>query len=703
MISYESQLEQYFKNKANSLTFVVGEKGLGKSYFIHNYYKEQKNIIYIKEQVFKSYFLDPIINAIAEFEDNSAITQDYLNMPDAVRKKMLEICKLNDVVICFESFNSYQEDLAEFCISFFQSYLDGNQKYKTAFLLIELDSDISKHDNSLTKKLYSLTTNTNFIKFKKRTEKELTEIISKSFSDKVTIEEKERNYIIKSSFGNISYLFIIINYLKQEGYFYFDGCRWICKSLSNGVLSQTVEDYIRCRYDRLDDELKRVLQKSSLLGLEFDSVQLKNTFDLVKAEEELSKIEKISALIRKNDICNNNKYYFETEEVCNNIQNLIPNDEKKIWNKLLAEYYEVQFNKYSPNLLKRLENCCRLAVYYKNCDYIEKSMLFYFRAIRYSVYLLDFKHALELITSFKEIRQTCIKSKHAHSEISKWEAYCYHALGKYDDAVNIYAKLLHDVTYTKIEKMEIEYLYADSLYFIGKVNRALNILLSLKDQLQLNHNDKLLFKVLSELATIYGFYRNYGSAREYFSYSVNQCHDAGLEHEYYIQLRKASMFWELKLTVPLMEQAAVFFEKKNDVQELAKTYHNLGTDLLYLGKEKQAISYLNQAVEEFQKYGSDEIHYTYNCIGVYYAAYKQDYEKAIEYFRKALSFDPVLFSTMVLNINIASCFKILHEDEANNRYLNLALEYQNAWAMKCHPTRCIFLLIREFAQNLMGN
>ena len=35
MIPYEKQLEQFSQVDKNSLTFIVGDKGLGKSYFIH--------------------------------------------------------------------------------------------------------------------------------------------------------------------------------------------------------------------------------------------------------------------------------------------------------------------------------------------------------------------------------------------------------------------------------------------------------------------------------------------------------------------------------------------------------------------------------------------------------------------------------------------------------------------------------------------
>lgn len=693
MSAYEEQLKQYSSSSIHSLTFVIGDKGLGKSYFIHDYYKKKKNILYIKEQSFKSHFLEPIICALEDFENSMDMVFDNLNVVDIVRKKMLDLCKIDDIVFCFESFNSYQDDMAEFCIGFLQAYLDNASKYN-AFILIELDSDVYALNNSLIKRLYSLTVNTNFIKFKKRTEQELIEIIYNSFNYKINITEKEQNYIIQSCFGNVSYLFIIINFLKQEGYVFFDGSKWVCKSLPSGILNYSVEEYIKQRYNRLDDELKRILQKSSLLGMEFSSIQLQKTFNLLKVEEELSKIEKISALIRKNDIYDNDKYLFETEDVCNNIQNLIPNNEKKNWNKMLADYYEIQYNKQNQSLIKRLENCCRLAIYCRNCGNIEKAIIFKFRAIRYCIYLLDYKHALELISKFKENFQYSLKNKQLYSEILKLEAYCYYRLGKYEMASGLYAELLTAPLYSVLEKMEIRYLYADALYFVGKVSETLEILLELKNQLQIKHNDKLLFKVLSELATVYGFFREYGPAREYFSYSVNQCHDANLKLDYYIQLRKSSMFWDLNLTTSLMQHAVEYFETSNNIQELARTYHNIGTDLLYLGKSEQAINYLNQAVEEFQKYGSDEIHYTYNCIGVYYAAYEQNFEKAIEYFEKAISFNPVLFSTMVLNINMASCSKKLHNDEAVGRYLNEAMKLQKLLGDEI-PSYSLYLLINQ--------
>lgn len=692
MCLYENQLKQFSQIDENSLTFIVGDKGLGKSYFIHNYYKDFKNIMYIKDEIFKSYFLEPIITAITKFDNTFRIEQDELNMPHTIRKILLDICREKGVIICFESFNSYPEDLAEFCVSFLQAYLDCDNN--DTFILIELDSDINDMKDTLLQKLYSLTINTNFIKFKKKTADELFEIISSKFNNKINIGEKERKYIIKSSFGNIRHLFLIINYLKQEGYIHFDGVKWICEQLPTGILNQSIEEYIMHRYNMLNDDLKILLQKSSLLGPEFYSNQLQRTFNLVRVDEELARIEKLSSLIQKNDNYDINKYLFETEDVCDNIQNIIPENEKKTWNKMLAEYYEMQYRKHDQNMIKRLENCCRLATYYINSDNMEKAIIFYFRSIRYSIYLLDYKGALELIALLITIPHIRNSNETLYFESLKLQAYCYHQLGKYELSTELYLKLLNNKAFTKLEKIEIYYFYADSLYFIGKVSKAQDILLALKEELKSSNSNKLLFRVLSELATTYGFFREYGSAREYFSYSVNQSRLTGLDNEYYIQLRKSSMFWELKMTVPLMEEAVEYFERKNNIQELAKTYHNLGTDLLYLGDSKTAINYLNQALKELQKYGSDEIHYTYNCIGVYYAAYETDFEKAIEYFKRAVSFKPVLFSTMVLYLNMSSCYKALRNNEESEKYLEKAMRIRTELGNEI-PSYSLYLLINQ--------
>ena len=95
--------------------------------------------------------------------------------------------------------------MAEFCVSFLQAYLDCDNN--NALILIELDSDINNPEDIWSQKLYALTINTNFIKFRKKTGDELFEIISLKFNNKIYIGEKERKYIIKSSFGNIMHLF----------------------------------------------------------------------------------------------------------------------------------------------------------------------------------------------------------------------------------------------------------------------------------------------------------------------------------------------------------------------------------------------------------------------------------------------------------------------------------------------------------------
>lgn len=85
MCLYTKQLEQFSNANENSLTFIVGEKGVGKSFFIHNYYKNFNHILYIKDEIFKSYFLEPITSALTKFDDDLKI-ENY-NIPISVDTK----------------------------------------------------------------------------------------------------------------------------------------------------------------------------------------------------------------------------------------------------------------------------------------------------------------------------------------------------------------------------------------------------------------------------------------------------------------------------------------------------------------------------------------------------------------------------------------------------------------------------------------
>lgn len=691
MNPYLEELSEYYEsNHNNAFFYITGDRGLGKTYIIKEFLKDKKHVLHIQKPIDPAYYLDSVIEALDQYSNGSFLhIGQTLNTPDAVKRSLLQVCRKEDTILFFESLNTYDANLFEFCLAFFRTITDDTSLNRSS-VIIELDSDYAEQNNDSIAKLYSLTCDTYFINIKKRKSEDLETILFQKFNNKLTIDKSSLKYIIDSAFGNVMRMIIILNYLKQEKYIILKDGQWICSDLPTSSLNHNITDYVLERYNKLDTDLKEVLHKSSFLGIEFNVTLLQNSFNLCKAEQELSRIEKISCLIRKID---NNHYFFDTPEVHEIIHELIPGEEKKKGYKILADYYELQIIKITDNI-EAFRLYCKLSFCFKNCENLEKAIAYHFEAIRMGMVLMDYEQVLKLLQSLKSMIQLLEEYGFVYYEANRWETYCYRELGKYSKALEIYPKLLHYKLLTFDELVELEILYANTLYYVGKVGDSKKILLDLELKLQKKNKRHLLFRVFSELATVFGFFREYDIAGDYFSRSLNIAKDAGLEHEYYIQIRKATMLWDENVSKPYLLEAYDYFENKEDMKELSRTAHNIGTDSMYIGDTEAAEKYLEIAKNNFIEYGSTEIHYTYNCIGVYYAAFANDYKKALTFFENALSYDPVPFSQMVLRINMSSSYCAMGEPGKAFEMLDIAKTIQKQLGDEI-PSYKIYILINE--------
>lgn len=691
MNPYLEELSEYYEtNHKNTFFYITGDKGLGKTYTIKEFLKSKKHVLHIQKPIDPAYYLDSVIEALDQYSNGifPHIGQT-LSTPDAVKRSLLQVCRKEDTILFFESLNTFDANLFEFCLALFRTITDDSSLNRSS-VIIELDSDYAEQNNDSISKLYSLTCDTYFINLGKRKSEELESILLQKFNNKLTIDKSSLKYIIDSSFGNVMRMIIILNYLKQEKYIKLKNGQWICSDLPTTSLNHNVTDYVIKRYNKLNADLKEVLHKSSFLGIEFNVAHLQNSFNLCKADQELSQIEKISCLIRKID---NNHYNFDTPDVYEIIQELIPGEEKKKGYKILADYYELQIAKITDNI-EAFRLYCKLSFCFKNCENLDKAIVYHFEAIRVGMVLMDYEQVLKLIQSLKNMIQLLEEYGFVYYEVNRWEAYCYRELGKYSKALELYPKLLHYQLLSFDELTELEILYANTLYYVGKVGDSKKILLNLELKLQKKNKQHLLFRVFSELATVFGFFREYDIASGYFSQSLNIAKDTGLEREYYIQIRKATMLWDESISRPYLLEAYDYFENKEDMKELSRTAHNIGTDSMYIGDIEWAKKYLKIAKDKFIEYGSTEIHYTYNCIGVYYAAFAKDYKNALTFFENALSYDPVPFSQMVLRINMSSSYCAMGDFGKALEMLDIAKAIQTELGDEI-PSYKIYILINE--------
>ena len=88
--------------------------------------------------------------------------------------------------------------------------------------------------------------------------------------------------------------------------------------------------------------------------------------------------------------------------------------------------------------------------------------------------------------------------------------------------------------------------------------------------------------------------------------------------------------------------------------------HNLGTGYLYIGNDSEALQNLEESRNIFAKVGSVDEVYGINCMGVWYATVKQNYEQSLRLFQEAEQMPINDFKRMTICANIATCYQKLH-------------------------------------------
>lgn len=291
---------------------VYGEKGLGKRSCIQCFIQNKKNVMKISPDTENQFQLKPIIHAL-KIDTTSVSTNSDLCFEEQIKKEFLSICKKKPAIIYVEKFQDFDSQTAVFLLETTEVLLSRFPAYQT-FVIFELD--IEENTDSLIS-FYKLSpSHTDFMYFN-RLDTEALKYYFFEVLGNINISDENLTYILDSSFGNIMYLNIAINYLKGENYIRFENGKYVCDNLPSGILTDVLKEFILQRYDRLDQTLKEVLSKSSIIGNVFNAELLSKPFQVINADAILQKIEKISQLIVHPDGLS---YSFENNDVYNLIK-----------------------------------------------------------------------------------------------------------------------------------------------------------------------------------------------------------------------------------------------------------------------------------------------------------------------------------------------------------------------------------------------
>lgn len=153
-------------------------------------------------------------------------------------------------------------------------------------------------------------------------------------NNRICISNHTINRIIQSGFENLQFIKRIIECLKDMGTLYLKEGFWYCDSINTEMLYDYLKDSIEIRYNKLENNLKKIFLQASITGFEIDIRLLSNLIGVLKVESKLSRIKNISKLIKKDNLT----YSFESDEVYYFANNEIDDVHKSALNKLIADY-----------------------------------------------------------------------------------------------------------------------------------------------------------------------------------------------------------------------------------------------------------------------------------------------------------------------------------------------------------------------------
>ncbi len=644
------------------IVLVYGERGLGKRSSIYRSFLEikEKVIYYIRPFYEIRYKYDSIIQSLG-LDVRDLLSQTDLDFESSIKRSAISLFSEKPSVVYVEHYHMFDKESRSFLYELAYSLLVRHTQKDVCFI-IELDTDT---DTNLIDSFYELVPNQiELIEFSRLTKEEITSCFYNYCRD-IEISKKNLKYIIHSSLGNIMYLNVIINYLEGSGYIKEIDGHYVCNHLPEGALADVIRKYLIQRYNKLNEPLKDVLSKSSILGCTFDIEHLQTPFRIINAVEKLSRIERISNLIEH---YTNEIYAFETKDVYEFIQSNIPSELQLEWHSVLAHYFQQLYNRTKRrnktlSIEKDISLVYRIAKHFKYAENYQDALSYFRQLVLLYLKICDYKNNLTVIEDIRFIISHLDiddnKMDQIEYEITIASAECYKGLGQYNEAHDFYMEALSFISETDYSKELIDVFYNKCycLYMMGRVIEAQDILTFICQHFNLkDKNKKDYIRIISLLASICDSTNNTTMQKKLYIEALTYYRENKCEKEYYELLKMASMVFDESIAIEMEREAVRYFRNNQSVRNLAETLHNLATTELYLLKMESVDKYLQESISLFDIFGSKAVHYPLNTKGIVEMVINQNYSEAISTLTSALSFSTEKYSEIAIRVNLIQCF-----------------------------------------------
>ncbi|MEO0270781.1 MAG: tetratricopeptide repeat protein [candidate division WOR-3 bacterium] len=630
-------IKKFFDIEDSDSQEIVKEKILKKSEEL--FADEYKDIAPYLGYLFSIRFNDELDEKIRCLEPRDLKVQLFLS----VRKLLARISQTNPLILAIDDFHW----IDPVSLSLIDFIFEAPEQFPLLFLFlsrIEKEKPCYKLKEQIKKKLGN-----NYLEI-------ILNPLDKDSSAKLLsnllkvpgFEEDFRNNILLKAEGNPFYLEEIIRSFIDSGILVFEDGLWKCSiedpKFFAFKIPDTVQAVIVSRLDRLNPELRMILEGASVMGRNFYVRVLQNIyeFDEFMLSKHLSTLEEFG-YIQKFKSEPELEYIFRHPLLQEVVYNTLFKKKRRELHRRIGETLEKFFH-------NRLDDFTEILAYqYANSDHIEKATEWLKKAGKKAKerFVND-----EAIAYFEKVISILKENPEIKNQILEMIE-CYESLGdiqnlkgEYEKAIENY-RAMFEVTKDNIVKARASRKIASIYQKQGRLDDSLKVLQSAQELLIGDSEDEVIEK--SEIYLLRSLIFRIKGEMEM---AIKEC-ETGLRiveksgiDEKKVKPIKAkefnalgTIFWskgEYDRAIEFYKKSLRIFEEIGDKLWIGVAYNNLGNIYQNKGEYENAIEFYQRSLKICEEIGNTHgIGAAYNNLGGVYF-YKGEYDRAIEFFQKFL-------------------------------------------------------------------
>lgn len=639
---------------------IEGDYGKGKSFLIQQAISELNHpeCMQVKQYPGMNTPYEALHTAITQQLENGNYDVGELSLEISHREHLkqmtINICRQSSgMVVVFEDLKDYDDNLISF-LKELLLYLKNHNTLCCIILEFSTDNLSTKQIDDLIE-LKELST-CDSIKLEMSCYEPYVEFVKSNLSGEIKIPQEQLQNIVKEAFFNPALIKKMFYYFMDKHIIYQSDGKWLSDDIDFKLTAKLFEIHIVQRYENLDAELKNTLHKASITGYQIDTKLLSHPLGIIKSEENLRRIERLSRLLTHSD----QVFLFENASVYNAINDKISPSEQKSLHLLIAGHLHEKsihlIGKHGEDI-QILRMLYTISQHYENSDQIEKALCSLRAYIYFAYKQRNYDAAILAANEFVVLSKE--RFPIAENQLQLFMVDVFIALGKFNDALEV----LDTINIKYLPPGYIcwkDYKQAFCLFNIGKCTESKII----ADELMARFDQKILRdELLKAKLSIFmaGMYHHFGdvrtSSRRYEQANILTRENKSLKVEHYRLLSISNMFLDDEHAIKSIESSMNYFSSVGFLESYAKSSNNVAINYIYLYDLQQAEKHLQNSIEVFENEYSPSVHYPQNNLATVYAL-QEDYCHAIDLFKKALHNTIEPFSFIWITINIAHCHRL---------------------------------------------